>query len=119
MSSHHSIHEALEQFRFAVFMGRRPGEVEALLTQEQYVLAYEQQLERDPAKERTLMETYSAPLLPVYKKIMEQTAKMEQLLSGDTTPISFTDEDVLDELYDEVSNLETEAEWEDFKKRIL
>lgn len=111
---------ALEQLRFVIFKGILPDESRTHdYTQEQYVLEYEQQIERDPAKERRLFETYSLPILPIYRKQMEQLSKMEQLISESSVPISFSDEEVLDELYDELSNLETEIEWQDFKKRLL
>ena len=112
---------ALEQLRFIIFKGTSPTEKEnlPLHSQEEYVFEYEQQLERDPGKERKLIEKYSVPILPLYRQQMEQVAKMDQLISGNTDPISFSNEDVLDELYDDIANLETEAEWQDFKKRIL
>jgi len=113
--------QALEQLRFVIFKGVRPNEEENLpiQSQEEYVFEYEQQVERDPGRERRLIETYSLPILPLYKQQMEQLAKMEQFISGNTDPISFSDEEVLDELYDDISNLETEDEWQDFKNRLL
>jgi len=115
------LNQTLEQLRFVIFKGTRPNDKEYLpvQTQEQYVFEYEQQIERVPGRERKLIETYSLPILPLYRKQMEQLAKMEQLISERTGPVSFSDEEVLDELYDDISNLETEAEWQDFKKRLL
>ncbi|HJV44911.1 MAG TPA: hypothetical protein VJ824_04205 [Bacillota bacterium] len=110
-----NIADHLEKFRYILFMGRYPDQ-DIPMSQEEYVEAYEEQLERDPALERKLILEFSSPLLPIYRKHIEQLAKMEQTISGNDEPISFTDEEVLDELYDEISNIETEEEWQNFKK---
>lgn len=113
-----SIDRDLERFRFGIFMGYISENITPL-TQEEYIDHYEQLLERNPAQERKLMKELSAPLLPLYRSQMEQVAKMEQMISGTEEEVSFTDQEVLDELYDEISNLETEEEWKEFKKRMI
>ncbi|RXT05835.1 hypothetical protein [Ammoniphilus sp. CFH 90114] len=114
-----SIEQALERFRYALFLGVEPPEEYTAKTQEEYIEHYEQQIERDPAKERKLITRLSAPLLQVYRKQVEQLARMEQLISGDQSPLIFSDEDILEELYDELSNIETEEEWVVFKSRVV
>lgn len=114
-----SLNRALEQLRYVIFVGEEPEADIPLRTHEQYVQAYEQQLERDPAKERRLIEKYSEPLLPIYKKQREQEAKLERLFSGNDPHAALTDEETLEELYDEIANLETESEWIEFKKTLL
>ncbi len=108
----------LERFRFGIFMGNSPENFTPL-TQEEYVDHYEQLVERNPAQERKLMKELSASLLPLYRNQMEQAVKIEQMISGEQEEVSFSNEEVFDELYDEISNLETEEEWQEFKKRIL
>lgn len=108
----------LERFRFGIYMGYISENITPL-TQEEYVDHYEQLVERNPAQERRLMKELSEPLLPLYRTQMEQVAKMEQMISGTEEEVFFTDDEVLHELYDEISNLETEQEWQEFKKRIL
>jgi len=112
------LNRQLEQLRYAIFIGQDPSQLENILTQEEYTDHYESQLERDPATEHRLLVEYSKPILPIYRKEMEQIAKIEQSLSGDEQPISFTDEEVMEELYDEMMNLETEDEWNSFKRRF-
>ncbi|MBP1933932.1 hypothetical protein [Ammoniphilus resinae] len=113
------LNQQLEQLRYAIFIGQDPSQLDNMLTQEEYTEHYESQLERDPAAERRLLVEYSKPLLAVYRKEMEQIAKIEQSLSGDDQPISFSDEEVMEELYDEMMNLETEEEWNSFKRRFV
>lgn len=113
-----NVEKDLERFRYAVFIGNMPDDNFTPLSQEEYVDQYEQQLERDPARERKLLEDLSASLLPLYRSKLEQIAKIEQTISGIEEPISFSDAFVLEELYDEISNLETEEEWIEFKKRL-
>lgn len=113
-----SIENHLERFRYALFIGEAPPESYQPLTQEEYIEHYEQKLERNPAQERKLMSELSAPLLPLFQKQLEDIARMEKLVSGDESHVSFEEEEVLEELYDEVSNLETEEEWKEFTKRF-
>lgn len=112
------IKHALEQFRYALFIGTPPNHLDPL-TQEEYIEKYEQQVSRNPIEERQLIKSYSVPLLPTYKKHLEKVKKMEQILMGnedaEEVELVFSDEEALDELYDEVSNLETEEEWTHFK----
>lgn len=114
-----SLDHALDQFRYALFVGELPKEEFTPLSQEEYIEQYEQQVARNPAMERKLMSVLSVPLLSPYRKQMEQLARMENMIAGEERTLSFTDDEVLDELYDEVSNLETEEEWVQFKARIL
>jgi hypothetical protein len=112
------IQQALEQFRYALFIGTPPIHF-VPLTQEEYIDQYEQQLSRNPIEEKQLIKSYSIPLLPAYKKHLEKVKKMEFILMGneeaEKMELFFTDEEALEELYDEVSNLETEEEWAHFK----
>ncbi|WP_134704088.1 hypothetical protein [Ammoniphilus sp. YIM 78166] len=114
-----SLDHALEQFRYALFIGELPKDDFSPLTQEQYIELYEQQIERDPAMERKLMVTLSAPILSPYRKQMEQLARMENMIAGEERIIACSDDEVLEELYDEVSNMETDEEWQQFKSRLL
>lgn len=114
-----SIENQLERFRYALFIGEAPPENYQPLSQEEYIEQYEKKVERNPAQERKLMAELSAPLLPIFQKQLEDLARMEKLISEDETPVSFEEEEILEELYDEVSNLETEEEWREFKKRFI
>jgi hypothetical protein len=115
---HVNISDALEKFRYVLFTGEYPEELTSR-TQEEYIEIYEQQMERDPATEAKLIAEFGEPLLPTFRKQMEQLARMEQLISGTDAKTSFSDEEILNEIYDDVANIETEEEWQNYKKTVL
>ena len=115
---HVNISDALEKFRYVLFTGECPEEFTPR-TQEEYIEIYEHQMERDPAMEAKLIVEFGEPLLPTFRKQLEQLARMEQLISGTDEKTSFSDEEILNEIYDDVANIETEEEWQDFKKNVL
>lgn len=136
--------EELEQLRAIIFTGKRLHESESPLTQEEYVERYENQWERDPLLEWQLVSEAAKSLIPLYQKEQQHIERMERMLSGQTagdtrgadkTAKEFARneaDDAEDEaadshqdeaywverLYDEIVDLETEEEWQKFKKRF-
>jgi hypothetical protein len=112
-----NVRQELDRFRHVLFTGKSPVDFTPK-TQEEYITYYESRVERDPASERKLLIQASIQLLPLYKKRLTGIASMEQLLTGESHNITYTDEEVLEELYDEVVNIESEDEWQDYLQQF-
>jgi hypothetical protein len=118
-----------EQLRSIVFTGRRLKADEHPQKQEEYILAYEDQLERNPLEEWKLLSEAALPVLGAFRKEQNAIERMEKMISGgldesdrDLKETEEDDEDTeywIERLYDEIANLETEEEWQAFKGRFI
>lgn len=112
--------DAWEDLRSIVFTGQRRPQDTPPVSQEELVRIYESQLERNPLTEWKLFREASRPVLSQYIKEQEAIRRMERLMSEGDDPLHHQDleeEDWMEQLHDEISNLETEQEWQDWKKK--
>jgi hypothetical protein len=104
----------LERFRHALYTGEALAGL-APWRHEDYIDYYENQIERNPSSSTAeKLQTEAVPLLAIYRKKLEDIARMEQLICGTSKSIVVTDEEVFEELYDEIVNIDTEEEWQQF-----
>lgn len=112
----------LEQLRAMLFLGRTLSDREQPWQQEAYIDYYEGRIERNPSTEWKAFTEIAGPLLSIFRKKREEIARMERLIQGvpEPTAISATEEEkVIEELYDGIVNLDTEEEWQAFKRNFF
>lgn len=113
------IHRLLDQARHAIFLGEElPAEASAL-TQEDYLAQYEARTERNPLREKELLRQAIAPLLAIYQHAWKMDNAAAALMTGDSLPEPEDEEEWLLEIYDEIMNTDTEAEWEKLTQRFM
>lgn len=104
--------DQLEELRAILFTGK-PRHSFPQLTQPEYVEWFEGRVERDPETEWQAMYQYLQPIISLYRKQLEEMDRMEAYIHGKShSPPAFDDETVLQKVYEEIMELETEEEWQ-------
>lgn len=126
--------DALEQIRSIIFTGKPLKQGQPILAQEEYVDIFQARSERDPLAEWRGLVEWSTDIWPKLKNEQEAIEHMERLISGEkgadgrVQNVRLSENDALSEederdywlerLYEEIADLETEAEWQAFKARF-
>ncbi|MFS8579328.1 MAG: hypothetical protein LOD88_04805 [Novibacillus thermophilus] len=104
--------DALEELRAILFTGKSRRSLPPL-TQPEYVKRFEGRIERNPKAEWHALHQYAQPIIPLYRKQLEEKRRVESYFHG--KPADTLDDDdqtVLEKLYEEIMEMETEEEWQ-------
>lgn len=105
--------DQLEELRAILFTGK-PLSALPVLTHPEYVARFEARTERDPEAEWQALFRYTKAIVPLYRKQLIDNYRMESYMRGETgvTPPEYDDKTILQRLYEDIMELETEEEWQ-------